>query len=171
MQKYEKDFTAPILKRDLIIDDPPLAVEEVEIVADDIETTPNDGDKTNDIEMLESSKERPKFCESDYKNGAAFKNYCWSQTLKDVELNVLLPSEVKSGKHIKLDLKVNQILVKSLLPKEEILISGQTWDKYRHNDVVWTIADGKLIISFGKYFFLLFYLDKVWFKIITPIIT
>lgn len=161
MQKYERPQEQPILGRDLIVDVPTLVAEEVEIATEEIiENNENILETNNiksDVEMLEDKRENTnvtnkntiKFNESDYKNGSKFENYCWSQSLKDVELTVLLPVNVKLGKHIKVDFKSQHITIKSLVPNAEILLDDDTWDKYRHNDVVWTITDGKLIISFG----------------------
>lgn len=164
MQKYERPEEQPILGRDLIVDGPTLVAEEVEIATEEIEENYKSNLETDnnksDVEMLEEKsqdtnneivKNSKKFNESDYKNGSKFENYCWSQSLKDVELTVLLPSTIKLGKHIKVDFKSNHITIKSLIPNQEILLDGDTWDKYRHNDVVWTITDGKLLISFGKH--------------------
>ncbi|KAM7356293.1 nudC domain-containing protein 3 isoform 2-T2 [Cochliomyia hominivorax] len=163
MQKYEIPEEPPLLNRDLIVDGPSLIAEEVEIATE--EYTIEDQKIATDNDDVEMSMETKldkhnnngnkdrkiaQFNETDYKNGSVFENYCWSQSLKDVELIVLLPATVKSGKHIKVDFKTNHITIKSLVPKEEILINGETWKKYRHNDVVWTITDGKLIISFDK---------------------
>lgn len=165
MQKYEGTVEQPELKRDLIIDDAPFALEEIEIVTTENETEEptddnneqllqiNEGEVEVKMESLDVSgnKKTLKFSDSEYRNGAVCENYCWSQTLKDIELTVLLPKEIKLGKHVKIDLKPNHISIKALLPKENILISDDTWDKYRHNDVVWTITDGKLLLSLGKY--------------------
>ncbi|XP_065360711.1 nudC domain-containing protein 3 [Calliphora vicina] len=156
IQKYEKPYDEPKFTRDLIVEVPTVVAEEVEIASEENQNECQEVVMQNDIEMLETSKNNEcavkttQFNESDYKNGSVFENYCWSQTLKDVELNVLLPKEAKIAKHIKLDLKSNHITIKTLLPKEKILINSETWDKYRHNDVLWTITDGKLVINFDK---------------------
>lgn len=158
MQKYE-NIVQNSLPASQIHDIVPPAIEEVEIETEDSCATAS-REVVNDIEMFDKSvpkkearqtKRLVQFAENDYKNGALFEKYCWSQTLKDVELSVILPKEVKSGKHVKLNLKSNYLAIKSLLPIEEELVNGETWDKYRHNDVVWTISDGKLILSFGKF--------------------
>lgn len=168
MQKYEHTFEQPKLKRDLIVDDAPFALEEIEIETTEDETKEqiNDGNKLLppvnecdvEIEMeslnVKGNEKVSTFNDSEYRNGALCKNYCWSQTLKDIELTVLLPEEIKLGKHIKIDLKPSHIIIKTLLPKENVLVSSDTWDKYRHNDVVWTITDGKLLLSLGKYIYI-----------------
>lgn len=161
MQKYENTVQNS-LPASQIHDIVPPAIEEVEIETEDSCATAS-REVVNDIEMFDKSvpkkearqtKRLVQFAENDYKNGALFEKYCWSQTLKDVELSVILPEEVKSGKHVKLNLKSNYLAIKSLLPIEEELVNGETWDKYKHNDVVWTISDGKLILSFGKFLML-----------------
>ena len=165
MQKYEQTIEQPELKKNLIIDDAPFALEEIEVVTTENETKEpteysndqlpqiNEGEVEMKMESLDVSgnKKTLKFSDSEYRNGSVCENYCWSQTLKDIELTVLLPKEIKLGKHVKIDLKPSHINIKALLPKENILISDDTWDKYRHNDVVWTITDGKLLLSLGKY--------------------
>lgn len=133
--------------RDLIVDVPSLVAEEVEIVTEEIEENECYGTQNE----CKATKNILKFNESEYKNGLVFDNYCWSQSIKDVELSVLLPKEVKLAKHIKVELNSNKITIKALVPKEKILLSAKTWDKYRHNDVLWSITDGKLVISFGRF--------------------
>uniref|UniRef100_A0A1I8P8S4 Nuclear migration protein nudC n=1 Tax=Stomoxys calcitrans TaxID=35570 RepID=A0A1I8P8S4_STOCA len=146
MQKYEK-LEDPFAQQ---YEAPP-AIEEVEIETDCCSSTTPDIEMNDKVE-LENRKYEPnlEFSESDYKNGSRMDKYCWSQTLKDVELSIILPPEVKSAKHVKLNLKSNYISVTSLIPRKEELLVGETWSKYKYNDVVWTIADGKLIISFDK---------------------
>lgn len=158
MLKYEHTFGQ---EGDRVVDDPPVAVEEVEVVTEEIPVLSNGYEEattngtnikmTKSVSDVESSDNNKIFNESDYKNGSVFENYCWSQTLNDVELVVILPKEVKSAKHVKLDLKSNYINIKALLPNEQTVISEKTWNKYKHNDAVWTITDGKLQLNFGMY--------------------
>ncbi|KAI9587103.1 nudC domain-containing protein 3 isoform X1 [Glossina fuscipes] len=151
LQKYDPECQAHQLAADDMNEAPP-ALEEVEIVAEettetqDIRTVPEmknfkDEDKEGDITC---------FSEVDYKNGGIFKDYCWSQTLKEIELLIKLPKQVKSSKHIKIELTSNSILIKTLLNQPKILISGQVWSKFKHNDAVWTVTEGKLHISLDK---------------------
>lgn len=162
MQKYQKydkiqETASPTAMDD---DEPPMAVEEVEIASsetiDDEELPPATVELPANYE-LQDSQDLPKkpsvevsFTENEYKNGSVYDQYCWSQTLKDVEVTVLLPAEVITAKHVKLNLSSTHISIVSLVPFTMELLSGDTWDRYKHNDVVWTIDDGKLTLSFGN---------------------
>lgn len=84
----------------------------------------------------------------EYKNGSIFQNYCWSQTLSELELYVLLPPNVNSRKDIDLMMRPSSITVKV---EDRILLSGEVWSKYKYNNVIWTLVDGKLQISIGNY--------------------
>lgn len=150
MQKYENDSqTTPQVVREEYV---PPAIEEVEIETEEIQ---NDLDiKTNVHEppkSQNSTNDKTNFSENDFKNGDKNDRYCWSQTLKDIELSILLPFEVKSAKHVKINLKSNHISVKLLLPQEQDIVCGETWSRFKHNEAVWTIADGKIVLSLGKF--------------------
>ncbi|XP_073839190.1 nudC domain-containing protein 3 [Musca autumnalis] len=150
MQKYEK-YNDKAQTADNEEDYVPPAIEEVEIASDEVQ---NDVDIKLNKEVtngqLQHTQDKVTFSENEYKNGDKNDKYCWCQTLKDIELSILLPVGVKSGKHVKINLKSNHIAVNALLPQEQELVSGETWGKYRHNDAVWTITDGKLVLSFDK---------------------
>lgn len=163
MQKYDPLFEQRNLIEEPTIELPGFVGEEVVVETDNKNTYAKcDPDILQNVQIndgVESfytpngnscSVSTSKFNESEYKNGAAFDNYCWSQTLKDIELSVYLPVDVKLAKHVKLDLKSNFITIKTLFPREEILVNAETWDKYRHTDVIWSISDRKLVLSLGK---------------------
>ncbi|XP_061402286.1 nudC domain-containing protein 3 [Musca vetustissima] len=150
MQKYEKDNRPQELSHRTEEEYVPPAIEEVEIETEEI---PPDVDTDANSQILKQSEKisnKTHFSENDFKNGDKNDKYCWTQTQKDVELSVLLPPEVKSAKHVKIIMKSNHISIKSLLPQEQELVSGETWCKFKHNDAVWTIVDGKLVLSFDK---------------------
>ncbi|XP_075162596.1 nudC domain-containing protein 3 [Haematobia irritans] len=145
MQKYENvNFLFPTPN------EAPPAINEIEVETDDCIAVEHIELKDKSKSEGEKCEPRTKFSKCDYRNGNKFEKYCWSQTLNDVELFLLLPINVTSAKHVKLNLKSNFISIKCINPREEELLAGETWSKFKHNDVVWTIADGQLILSFDK---------------------
>uniref|UniRef100_A0A1A9WE96 Nuclear migration protein nudC n=1 Tax=Glossina brevipalpis TaxID=37001 RepID=A0A1A9WE96_9MUSC len=152
LQKYDPECQAYQLAADDINEVPP-ALEEVEIVAKETKAQSRHIQLVPEVKEFKDEKEENNttyFSEVDYKNGAVFENYCWSQTLKEIELLIKLPKQVKSSKHIKMELTSNSILIKALLNQPKVLVSGEVWSKFKHNDVVWTLMEGKLHISLDK---------------------
>ncbi|XP_017473634.1 PREDICTED: nudC domain-containing protein 3 [Rhagoletis zephyria] len=134
----------------------PPAVEEVEVETDEVqmdsEEASNSMHPAIDINTKETQKksQNSEFVPTDYKNGSCFAKYCWSQTLSEVELHVKLPAELNSAKSICIDIKPDLISVRSRANPAEILINGQISNRFKHNDAVWTITEGKLTISLDK---------------------
>lgn len=149
MQKYETEYTATLQREEVI---PPPVHEEVEVETEVVAEATREAcaDVQKPLVQNQIVKSIRKFASCDYRNGAKYENYCWSQTTKDLELHIMLPAEVKSAKHVKVDLKPSYIVVESLIPTVKQLVSGETWSKFKHNEAVWTINDGILVLSLGK---------------------
>lgn len=102
-----------------------------------------------------TSKEDRKFSRKhnfeahEYKNGAAFENYSWSQSLREVELYVKVPEIPITQKDIKVVLKPRSIVVECLL-YDRIILSGEVNHKFKCNEVIWTLMDGKIQIAIGN---------------------
>ncbi|XP_054735060.1 nudC domain-containing protein 3 [Anastrepha obliqua] len=158
MQRYDPECKLNNLVAESTEDDgiyAPPAVEEVEVETEEMHTDlgkdDNSSQQSKDLNTAAAPKlQGTDFAAADYKNGSCFKNYCWSQTLSEVELHVKLPSDLKSAKSISIDVKPDQISVQSRLNLNDILVNGQISNRCKHNDAVWTITDGKLSISLDK---------------------
>nr|CAH7726659.1 unnamed protein product [Callosobruchus chinensis] len=87
------------------------------------------------------------FSTSDYYNGAAYDNYCWSQTITDVDIVIKLPAIIHR-KDLEVDISTEKITVK--LKDGHILLSGQFCQKCKANDVIWSVDNGKLNIHLEK---------------------
>ncbi|XP_068153917.1 nudC domain-containing protein 3 isoform X2 [Drosophila tropicalis] len=91
------------------------------------------------------------FSPSDYKNGASFDTYCWSQSQKDLEVHVKLPSDLKAAKRLSVDIKPQFIKISGKLkPDQQIILEGNLIQRIKHNEAVWTIDHDTLIISCDK---------------------
>ncbi|XP_004525405.1 nudC domain-containing protein 3 [Ceratitis capitata] len=90
------------------------------------------------------------FSAADYENGSCFENYCWAQTQTELELHIKLPSDLSSSKLILIDIKSDNILVRSRSDPNDVIISGQLSNRVKNKDVVWTINEEKLTICLDK---------------------
>lgn len=120
----------------------PPAIEEITLDNEDV--PPNEN-----INVVTERKEQPTFSPCDYKNGDVFETHCWSQTQKDVELQVKLPEDMKSSKKLSILIKPQSIKVNSKLQPELVILEGNLSQRIKHNEAVWSIDKNKLIISFG----------------------
>nr|CAI5837580.1 unnamed protein product [Callosobruchus analis] len=87
------------------------------------------------------------FSKSDYYNGAVYNNYCWSQTISDVDMTIKLPDKI-GRRDLEVDISTSKITVK--LKDGSILLSGELCQKCKANDVVWSVDDGKLNVQLEK---------------------
>ncbi|XP_022215943.1 nudC domain-containing protein 3 [Drosophila obscura] len=86
----------------------------------------------------------------DYKNGAAFASHCWSQTLKDLEVQVKLPEELKISKNLNIEIKAQCLRVSSKQKPDHFILEGNLSQRIKHNEALWTIDHGMLHISCDK---------------------
>ncbi|XP_017076563.1 nudC domain-containing protein 3 [Drosophila eugracilis] len=126
----------------------PPAIEEVTIESEDLISTKDT--ILNENPQPQKTIDEQTFSASDYKNGAVFENHCWSQTLKDVELQVRLPKDLQAAKKLNILIKAQQIKVSSKLNTQIIILEGNLSQRIKHNEAVWTIDQNRLIISCDK---------------------
>nr|XP_014091276.1 nudC domain-containing protein 3 [Bactrocera oleae] len=159
MQRYDPSCKLNNLTADSNENDglyAPPAIEEVEIETEEMQIEQKAVTKTiqttNNAEtsIPKNNTRKVVFAATDYKNGACFAEYCWSQTLTEVELHVKLPGDLQTAKSICIDIKVDRISVHSRKDPKNTVINGQINTRYKHNDAVWTITEGKLTISLDK---------------------
>ncbi|VEN47456.1 unnamed protein product [Callosobruchus maculatus] len=103
--------------------------------------------KNQHIASKVSKNSEHRFSKSDYYNGAAYDNYCWSQTITDVDVIVKLPEKI-GRKDLEVDILTNKITVK--LKDGNVLLSGEFCQKCKANDVIWSADNGKLNIHLEK---------------------
>ncbi|KAH8331085.1 hypothetical protein KR067_011363 [Drosophila pandora] len=149
MQRYDPDcWLQTMAAEDGTGDDgeeAPPAIEEITLESEEI--PPN----KNINNVVTERKEQPTFSPCDYKNGDIFETHCWSQTQKDVELQVKLPEDMKSSKKLNILIKPQSIKVSSKLQPEVVILEGNLSQRIKHNEAVWSIDESKLIISFDKF--------------------
>ncbi|XP_011207443.2 nudC domain-containing protein 3 [Bactrocera dorsalis] len=159
MQRYDPDCKLNNLAADSNENDglyAPPAIEEVEIETEEVDmeqkavTNLSETTKSCEIITPKNNTRKVDFAANDYKNGACFAEYCWSQTLTEVELHVKLPADLQTAKSICIDIKPDRISVHSRNDPKNTVIHGQISTRYKHNDAVWTITEGKLTISMDK---------------------
>ncbi|XP_071496377.1 nudC domain-containing protein 3-like [Diadema antillarum] len=106
-------------------------------------TTTTTKDKTSTSKELQLNK-------ADTYNGALRENYAWSQTLKDVDIKVFVPSNVTKAKQVTVDVKNDQIKVSmkgssSDGQGEKVLVEGQLVEKVKGEESIWSLEPGKCI--------------------------
>ena len=89
------------------------------------------------------------FDPSEYYNGSICNNYCWSQTIKEVELHVRLPSNINSSKQVNVKIESDSLHITDKENPPNILLSGNMFEKCKHMDAVWSISSGKIQLSLG----------------------
>ncbi|CAH1986314.1 unnamed protein product [Acanthoscelides obtectus] len=127
-------------------DDIPADGEEVIISDEVMEEAANSSEDKQTAPKLPINSDC-QFSKSDYYNGAAFDNYCWSQTITDVDVIVKLPENV-SRKDLNVNIQTSKITVKH--KENTTLLSGEFCQKCKANDAIWSVDNGKLIIHLDK---------------------
>ncbi|BAM41258.1 uncharacterized protein TOT_030000521 [Theileria orientalis strain Shintoku] len=80
-------------------------------------------------------------------NGAITKKYAWTQTLKELTLEILAPERVNS-KNVSVLMNKTTLTVKIL---DKVLVDGELCRQINHYDSVWNIEDGyRILISIEK---------------------
>ncbi|XP_034480819.1 nudC domain-containing protein 3 [Drosophila innubila] len=149
MQRYDPECWLQTMSAESGIDDSginaPPAISEITVETDEqrLQAKPAEAD-------VSTSKTRRSFEPGDYKNGAAFEHHCWSQTLKDLELHVKLPGNLQSAKQLSIDIKAQQVKVCSKMDATQVILEGVLSQRIRHNDAVWSIENGTLLICCDK---------------------
>ncbi|XP_017103780.2 nudC domain-containing protein 3 [Drosophila bipectinata] len=148
MQRHDPDcWLQTMAAEDGIGDDgevAPLAIEEITVENEEFHPM-------EDItSVVTERKEQPTFSPDDYRNGDIFETHCWSQTQKDVELQVKLPEEMRSSKKLSILIKPQSVKVSGKLQPDVVILEGNLSQRIKHNEAVWSIDKNKLIISFDK---------------------
>ncbi|EDW19580.1 nudC domain-containing protein 3 [Drosophila mojavensis] len=150
MQRYDPDCWLQTMSAESDIGDSgetaPPAVEEI-----CVETTEETPPKTHPTQPSEKVDDlsRP-FEAGDFKNGAVFEHHCWSQTLKDLEVQVQLPPTLRTAKQLSIDIKAQRIKVSSKSTPEQVILEGTLSQRIRQNEAMWSIEDGRLLICCDK---------------------
>ncbi|XP_043651677.1 nudC domain-containing protein 3 [Drosophila teissieri] len=151
MQRYDPDCLLQALTAQGGADDgetAPPAAKEVVLESENV----SQDEEMNPISSLPppKGKEQSKFSPSDYKNGDVFDTHCWSQSLKDVEVQVLLPKDHQAAKKLSILIQAQHIKVSSKPNPETVILEGNLSQRIKHNEAVWTIDQNRLIISCDK---------------------
>ncbi|KAK3600872.1 hypothetical protein CHS0354_019219 [Potamilus streckersoni] len=114
--------------------------------------------KTDENSMTEDEaklKKQQEYFQSkpDSYNGAVRDNYSWSQTITDVDVRVKVPSYIKKGKEVQVDLGKKHLKVSHKDQNGQWLeiVSGElTWDVH-HTECIWSLVPGEHVhISMEK---------------------
>ncbi|KAH8303021.1 hypothetical protein KR044_013317 [Drosophila immigrans] len=145
MQRYDPDCWLQTMSAENVVDDSginaPPAITEITLETEEQQV---------DIQSKGKSKSKRGFESADHKNGAVFEHHCWSQTLNDVELHILLPDNLQAAKELSIEIKAQQIKVCSKSGPQRVILEGALSQRIRHNEAVWSIDDGKLLICCDK---------------------
>ncbi|XP_030570936.1 nudC domain-containing protein 3 [Drosophila novamexicana] len=149
MQRYDPDCWLQTMSAESGIEDSgenaPPAIQEVSVETDE-QTPPNTLTQPSGAASDVSRRFEP----GDFKNGAAFEHHCWSQTLKDLEVQVQLPPGLKTVKQLCIDIKAQHIKVSSKSAPGQVILEGMLSQRIRQNDAMWSIENGRLLICCDK---------------------
>lgn len=87
------------------------------------------------------------FSKSEFYNGAVYDNYCWSQTILEVNIVVLVPDNI-TIKDLNVAITSNKIAVK--LNNGTHLLDGELCQKCKANDAIWSLDGQKVEIHLDK---------------------
>ncbi|KAG6450360.1 nudC domain-containing protein 3-like [Manduca sexta] len=137
--------------------------QEVEVIADN----EDDYNEENETQVVtENPKEEKEATASisipeDYKppviptqknsetyNGAQRDNYCWSQSITELDVTIKLPPSVKSSKDIKVSINPGDICV--ACKNGDVIIKDSLPFKIKTIDSFWSISEGKVLIHLEK---------------------
>ncbi|XP_018561793.1 nudC domain-containing protein 3 [Anoplophora glabripennis] len=107
----------------------------------------NEVTSTTDDLYISETKPHDTFSKSEFYNGAVHDNYCWSQTILEVNIVVLVPENV-TKKDLDVTITPNQISVK--LNDGTYLLDGDLCQKCKANDMIWSLDGRKVEIHLDK---------------------
>ncbi|XP_050298419.1 nudC domain-containing protein 3 isoform X2 [Anthonomus grandis grandis] len=99
-----------------------------------------------EISISEPAEKLIDFSESESYNGGVYDDYCWSQSIKEVDVTIKLPPDV-SAKHIKVTILPQSLMVKV---KDKIVLQGDLCQKCKSTDAIWSLDQMKLQIHLDK---------------------
>lgn len=107
--------------------------------------------KTSDVEEVVRKTQKSTlqdFSSAEGYNGAIYENYSWSQSIREVDINVKVPPEVTT-KNLLVDIQPNKISVK-IKHTNTTLLEGELCQKCKHTEAIWSLEKGKLEIHLEK---------------------
>lgn len=107
-------------------------------------------EEKNNQEKGEGNKQEKEeiFTSSDCYNGAKFENYCWSQSIKEVDVTVQIPEKITT-RDLSVTIKPKSLSVK--FPKgNSVILEGELCNKCKHHDALWSLDKSKLEIHLEK---------------------
>lgn len=112
-------------------------------INENIEKIDHDHKKEDSV----ASESANKFSKSEAYNGNIFDNYCWSQTITDVDITIKVPENF-SKKKISVKILHSSISVK--LDDGVSLLTGDLCNKCKANEAIWSVDKDKLQIHLDK---------------------
>nr|CAD7461322.1 unnamed protein product [Timema tahoe] len=83
---------------------------------------------------------------SDCYNGAVREGYRWSQSITDLDVQVVVPCNIKKGKNVRVDVKASNLSVAVLDSGQwSTLLAGELSWKVNKEESVWTLVPGNEI--------------------------
>ncbi|KAJ9577192.1 hypothetical protein L9F63_006249 [Diploptera punctata] len=155
MRKWEKqarqDDDYYYKKRNNKLNNIPAAIEEVEVVSDDTDSKVSVENKTDDKSSDEISKkaehtENHNPTPADSYNGAVLDNYRWSQTIKEIDIQVPVPSHITKARDVKVNVTATSISVSvkdGRAGEWNVLMEGDLSWKNNKQESLWNLEPGK----------------------------
>ncbi|XP_060521608.1 uncharacterized protein LOC132699115 isoform X2 [Cylas formicarius] len=88
----------------------------------------------------------PCFTESDSYNGNVFENYCWSQTIADIDISIKVAQNMKA-KDITVSVLTSHISVEV---NNILILRGDLCHNVKHKEAIWSLDKRKLQIHLDK---------------------
>lgn len=80
----------------------------------------------------QQSEPKIQWMDPDCYNGARYDDYCWAQSMRDIDVRIKVPEYVKTGKQVK-------VLINHGFISTEVLYSDGSWGFLKKGDLTWKI--------------------------------
>ncbi|XP_072028748.1 nudC domain-containing protein 3-like [Amphiura filiformis] len=103
-------------------------------------------EKDSEENVTDMSKTKPSLTPADTYNGALRDAYAWSQTLKDVDIKVFVPSNIKTAKQLSVEIKAEHIKVATKDPGgPTVLLEAKVNSRINTEESMWSLDPGKYV--------------------------
>lgn len=103
---------------------------------------------TDEKTKKETVQNASDFTTSEYYNGAAYDNYCWSQSIKEIDVSVKVPENVRT-KDLSVSILSKKVSI-ALKTDKSIILEGELCQKCKQFDAIWSLDKSKLQIHLEK---------------------
>ncbi|XP_054711634.1 nudC domain-containing protein 3-like [Uloborus diversus] len=123
-------------------EDSNMLVDQSSVLADDMSPRLSGGNEGHDAQLEPDVK----FMDPDSYNGARYEDYCWAQTIKDIDLRIKVPPRVATGKQVQVTIKQSHLKTEMFDSNQWVTLKcGDLPSKINVQESTWTLIPGEHI--------------------------